>query len=206
VNWAKGLGILSLSALLGMPAAAQRKPEGPPARFRVVAQGNAQKNPNRPNRGGQRPGQRMGNLLNLPPDQREKALENDPGFKNLPPDRQAALRERLRKFNNMTPQQQERVRERMRFVAGLTDEQQRQLRQANQQLQGLPQDRQIMVHKALRHLRQMDPQERQQVLNSDRFKSTFSEDERGILTRLSAIPNPPEGGEEPSPQPNGPPK
>jgi hypothetical protein len=49
-----------------------------------------------------------------------------------------------------------------------------------------------MVHKALRHLRQMDAQERAQVMNSDRFKSTFSDQEMGVLTKLSSI-NPPEG-------------
>jgi hypothetical protein len=51
----------------------------------------------------------------------------------------------------------------------------------------------------------MDPQERQQVLESERFKSTFSEQERGIVTKLSAI-SPPEGGPHPQPPPNGQPK
>ena len=204
MNWAKGLGILSLSALLNLPAAAQRDPAGPRAAFRVAAQGNPQKNPNRPNRG-PGPGKKMGTLLSLPPDQREKALENDPGFRRLPPDRQAALRERLRNFNNMTPEQQKRIRDRIRFMASLSDEQQKVIRQSNRELQTLPQDRQVMVHKALRHLSQMDPQGREQVLNSDRFKNTFSEQERGILTRLSAIPNPPEEGG-PDSQPNVPPR
>jgi hypothetical protein len=206
VNWAKGLGIVSLSALLGLPAVAQRKPAAPASNFRPAAQGNPQKNPNHPNRGNQGPGKRMGSLLNLPPDQREKALENDPGFKKLPPERQAALRERLRNFNNMSPQQQERVRKRMEFMANLSDEQQHVIRQSNRELQTLPQDRQVMIHKALRHLRQMDPQERQQVFDSDRFKSTFSEQERGILSRLSAIPNPPEEGPDMPAGPNGPPR
>jgi hypothetical protein len=205
VNLAKGLGILSLSALLGLPAAAQRKAGVQPVAFRP-AQANQQKNPNRPNRGGPGPGKKMGNLLSLPPDQREKALENDPGFKRLPPDRQAALRERLRNFNNQTPEQQRRILDRAKFMASLTDEQQHVIRQSNRQLQTLPSERQVMVHKALRHLRQMDPQERQQVLNSDRFKSTFSDEERGILTKLSAIPNPPEEGPNSPPGSNRPPR
>jgi hypothetical protein len=36
-------------------------------------------------------------------------------------------------------------------------------------------------------------------MNEDRFKNTFTEQERGILTKLSAI-NPPEGN---APNPNG---
>jgi uncharacterized protein DUF3106 len=94
----------------------------------------------------------------------------------------------------------------MQYMASLSPAQRQQVREASQQLQGLPQDRQVMVHKALRHLRQMDPQERQQILDSDRFKSTFSEQERGIITRLAAI-NPQEGaGAEPNPQPSGQPR
>jgi Protein of unknown function (DUF3106) len=206
VNFAKGLGIVSLAAVLGVSAAAQRAPGAPPGRYRAVAQNNAQKNPNQPNRGN-RPGRRLGNLLNLPPEQREKALESDPGFKKLSPDRQAALRERLRNFNNMSPEQQKRVRDRIAFMASLTEDQRRTIRQANQQLERLPQDRQVMVHTALRHLRRMDPQEREQVLNSDRFKNTFSEEERGILTKLSAINTPEdEGNRNPPAAPGGPPK
>jgi hypothetical protein len=203
VNWAKGLGIVSLAALLGLSAAAQRAPGAPPGRFRTVAQNNAQKNPNQPNRGGRAPGRRLGNVLNLPPEQREKALESDPSFKKLSPDRQAALRERLRNFNNMSPEQQKRVRDRIAFMASLTEDQRRTIRQANQQLERLPQDRQVMIHTALRYLRRMDPQERERVLNSDRFKNTFSEEERGILTRLSAINAPEDEGNR---NPSGPPK
>ena len=204
MTWVKGFGIILLSGLLGFAAVTQK----PAEHFRPPAQTQAQaKDPNPGNKGGQKPVPRMGDWLNahknLPPDQQQKLLENDPGFKRLAPQRQAELIERLRKFNNMPPEQRERALNRMQFMAGLTQQQRQEIREANTQLQGLPQDRQVMVHKALRHLRQMDPQERQQVFDSDRFKSTFSDQERGILTRLSAI-NPPEGN--PQPAPNGQPK
>jgi hypothetical protein len=189
VTWAKGIGIL----LLSLAAAAQHKgsmPFHPPAQAR-------QQNPPKPAKNSNNAPRKMGDWFNahknLPPDQQEKLLENDPNFKKLPPERQAALKERLRKFNNLSPEQQERVRQRMDWLASLKPEQRQQLREANHELQGLPQNRQVMVHTALRHLRQMGPQERAQVMNSDRFKSTFSDQERGILTKLSAI-NPPEGG------------
>ena len=49
----------------------------------------------------------------------------------------------------------------------------------------------------------MDPQQREEIMNSPRFKGMFSEQEQGILSRLAAI-NPPEEG---SPnQQQGPPK
>jgi Protein of unknown function (DUF3106) len=206
VSWGKGLGILSLAALLGVSAVAQRSLGAATGRFRLAVQANAQKNPTQPSRNG-RSGQGLGNLLNMPPDQREKALENDPGFKKLSPARQAALRERLRNFNNLSPERQQRLRNRIAFMAGLTEDQRRTIRQSNQELERLPQDRQVMVHKALRHLRQMDAQGREQVLKSDRFKSTFSEEERGILTKLSSI-SPPADEEDhnPTSAPTGSPK
>jgi hypothetical protein len=88
----------------------------------------------------------------------------------------------------------------MEFMASLKPEQREQIRQAQKTLQELPQDRQVMVHKVLRHLRQMSPEERQKVMNEDRFQSMFSEQERGILGQLSAI-NPPEGEGHPNPNP-----
>jgi hypothetical protein len=204
VNWAQKSGILCLALLLGLPAGGQRKVGGGTA-----SQPNSQNNPPKNPRAGAHPGRKMGDWLrehqNLTPDQQEKLLESDPNFKKLPPERQAELRERLRKFNSLPPEQRERALNRMEFMSSLTPEQRQQIRQAQQTLQSLPQDRQVMVHKALRHLRQMTPEERQRVMNEDRFKSMFSEQERGIIGQLSAI-NPPEGEGNPQQPPNGQPK
>ncbi len=100
-----------------------------------------------------------------------KLLESDPRFKKLPADRQNALRERLKKFNSLPPEKRQQAFQRMEFLAKLTPQQRQQLRDANTQLQGLPPDRQVAVHKAVRHLRQMPAPERQQVIQSDRFKA-----------------------------------
>jgi len=199
--WAKGngIGILCIAGLLSLAAPAQHRGPMP---FHPPAQGNSQK-PSKNSGNNPKPTHKMGDWLNehkdLPPEQQEKLLENDPNFKKLPPERQAELRERLRKFNNLSPEQQQRVRQRMQFMASLTSDQRQQVRDANQQLQGLPQDRQVMVHKALRHLRQMDPQQREQEMNSERFKGIFSDKERGILGKLAAINPEGEGNPQNSP-------
>lgn len=203
MNWARGngIGILCVAGLLSLAAFPQHKGSMP---FHPPLQGNAQKPP-KGSANNAKQAHKMGDWLNehkdVPPDQQEKLLENDPNFKKLPPERQAELKERLRKFNNLSPEQQQRVRQRMQFMASLTPEQRQQVRDANRELQGLRQDRQVMVHKALRHLRQMDPQQREQEMSSERFKGIFSEQERGILGKLAAI-NPPENG---APNPQGPP-
>jgi hypothetical protein len=169
----------------------------------VLVQAAPQKNPNA-NHPGQKGGRKMGDWLqehkDLPLDQQLKLLENDPKFKKLPPDRQNALRERLKKFNSLTPQQRAQAVQRMEFLAKLTPQQRQQLRDANQQLKVLPPERQVAVHTALRHLRQMPPAERQQVIQSDRFRSTFSDQEQKLISQLAEL-NPQEGGSAQSAQP-----
>ncbi len=45
----------------------------------------------------------------------------------------------------------------------------------------------MAVHTALRHLRQMPPAERQQVIQSDRFRSTFSDQEQKLISQLAEM-------------------
>jgi hypothetical protein len=167
--------------------------------------GQGQKNSNTGNRGGQKGGgKKMGDWLqahkNLPPDQQLKALESDPFFKRMTPERQNEVRERLKKFNSLPPEKRDQALQRMEFLAKLSPQQREQLRNANQQLKGLPQDRQVAVHKAVRHLRQMPADERKQVLDSDRFKSTFSGQEQKLIGQLAEM-NPPETGTAQNPAP-----
>lgn len=161
----------------------------------ATLQAPAQKNPNR---SAQKGGRKMGDWLqehkDLPLDQQLKLLENDPKFKKLPPEKQNALRERLKKFNSLPPEKREQALQRMEFLSKLTPQQRQQLRDANQQLQGLPPERRVAVHKAVRHLRQMPADQRKQVLESDRFKTTFSDQEQKLIGQLAEL-NIPDGGQ-----------
>ncbi len=151
-------------------------------------------------RTGQKRGYRMGDWLqthkDLPLDQQLKLLEDDPQFKKLPPDRQNSLRDSLKKFNSLPPEKRDQALKRMQFLAKLTPQQRQQLRDANQQLKGLPPDRQVAVHKAVRHLRQMPADQRKQLLDSDHFKTTFSDQEQKLISQLAEL-NVPEGGGQP---------
>ena len=101
---------ITLASIMGLAGAAaltsveRRFPS--PAR-RIVFQATPSKNSNQKARANH-PVQRLGEWLeshkNLPLDQQEKALENDPNFKKMAPTRQNALRDRLRKFNSLTPE------------------------------------------------------------------------------------------------------
>ena len=171
----------------------------------ALLQATPQKSPNAAgaNRPAQKGGHKMGDWLqahkDLPLDQQIKLLESEPGFKKLPADRQAALRERLKKFNSLPPDKRDQALQRMEFLAKLTPQQRQQLRSANEELKGLPPERQVAVHTALRHLRQMPPAERQQVIQSDRFRSTFSDQEQKLISQLAEMS--PAAGAAQSPQP-----
>lgn len=204
------LGALAVAVCLtGVASLALPAPHVPQEYLLVQTQPGAQKPSSSGQNGNhkaQKPGRRMGDWLqnhqDLPLDQQEKLLENDPSFKKLPADRQAALKERLQKFNSLSPERRERALQRMRFMASLSQEQRKEIREANQQLQKLPQNRRVMVHAAVRHLRRMPLQERQQTLQSDSFRNTFSPQEQNILKQLASIESSvPQSSESPAQQP-----
>ena len=169
----------------------------------LLVQATPQKSPNGGNHSAQKNGHKMGDWLqahkDLPLDQQLKLLESEPGFKKLPADRQAAFRERLKNFNSLPPEKRTQALQRMEFLSKLSPQQRQQLRDANQQLKGLPPERQVAVHTALRHLRQMPPAERQQVIQSDHFRSTFSDQEQKLISELAEMS--PTAGAAQSPQP-----
>lgn len=186
------IGILILTGLLSMPVTGQQ----PKAQGAPHPQGQQQHTHKGQGKNPPRIGDWLREHKDLPIDQQEKLLESDPMFKNLPAQRQDALKEQLRRFNSLPPEQRERALKRMEFMQSLSPDQRKQVREANQQLQGLPPERRLMVHKALRHLRSMSPEERQQTLQSDQFRSTFSEQEQNIVKQLAAV----EPVETPTPQ------
>jgi hypothetical protein len=56
-----------------------------------------------------------------------------------------------------------------------------------QQFGSLPQDRRRLVGRAFRDLREMPEPQRQAMMNSDRFRSQFSDEERNTLNNLLAV-------------------
>ena len=137
---------------------------------------------------GNHAGQWLRRYKDLPPDQQQKALENDPQFRSLPPARQQILRERLQRFSSLPPQQQDRILQRMETWEHLTPAQKQQARQLYSQLKELPPERRQKLRTAIRDLSAMPPAQRQQVIDSDRFKSEFSPQERGLLSSASQLP------------------
>jgi len=138
----------------------------------------------------------------LPPDEQEKALQNDPNFQKLSPNRQQVLRDRLQRFSSLPPQQQLRVLNRMETWEHLTPEQKQQARQVFREMQQLPPDRRRLVHKAIDDLRAMPPDQREQIIGSDRFKGMFSDQERDLMRGATRLPlAPADSGDQPGQEP-----
>lgn len=210
----KIIAALLLVGLLGCALVAQEAPpaqSGPPA---ATAQEPREKQPGEHRRGfGMRggPGRHAGDWLrkyqNLPPEQQEQALANDPEFRKLPPERQERLRRTLRRFNSKSPEERQRMLERMETFEHLTPEQQERARAMFARFRNLPEGRRQMVKRALRNLREMDPQQRSQVLGSEKFRGMFSADELEVLKGMSEIapprpPGNPSDGAQPPPPPD----
>ena len=124
---------------------------------------------------------------NLTPDQQQRALENEPGFRQLPPQTQQRMRERLSQLNALPPQQRAHVLERAEQMEHLNPQQRQQVRGAMAQLGSLPPDRRRTVARAFRDLREMPPQQRQAFMNSEYLQRELSPSERGTLTNLMAV-------------------
>lgn len=170
------------------PAPGPRQPQGRP-------QQQARPLPAQP-----RPGGHAGDWLrrykDLPPGEQERALQNDPGFRRLSPERQQQLRQRLQHFSNLPPQQQLRMLNRMETWEHLTPEQKQQARQIFGQIRQLPPARQRAVGTAIHDLRAMPPDQRERIINSERFKGMFSDQEREMMRGATRLPlAPAEGGE-----------
>jgi uncharacterized protein DUF3106 len=138
---------------------------------------------------------------NMPLNEQQRALQNDPQFRHLTPEQQQQLQQRLQHFSGLPPQQQQRMLNRMETWEHLTPEQKDQARQVFGQLRQLPPDRRRMVTSAVRDLRTMPPAQRDQIIDSDRFKGMFSPQERETIRGAARLPlAPPEGGEAGAPQ------
>jgi len=189
-----------LLAAVAMPLVAQHRPAAGANPQQSAAQtGNG-------NGGGQQFAPRhTGDWLrrhkDLPPAEQEKQLRNDPHFLQLPPERQQKLVERLHKFDSLSPEQKNLLLDRMHEFESMTPQQQQEFRGLQQKVKAMPPDRRQEIHKALRYLRGMPPEQRQQAIDSEQFKSRFSDDERDTLKQLMAIaPAAPEPTEPAQPQ------
>ncbi len=178
------------------PPVAQPRPEtsNSPARSQEIARppenysSQGREVPRPPNAGQRHGGDWLRTHRDLPLADQQRALQNDPQFRKLPPQQQQRLVNRLQNFNNLPPQEQQRRLNRIETWEHLTPQQKSQARQLASQWQQLPQQRKQAMKTAIGDLRAMPPDQRERVLESDRFKGMFSDQERNMLRETTKLP------------------
>ena len=99
---------------------------------------------------------------------------------------------------------QQRIVDNMDRWAHLTPEQKHQAREVFGRMQQIPLERRPMVRTAIRDLSAMPPEQREEIINSNRFKRMFSPEERDVMRAAVRLPlSPQENGraeEPPAPE------
>lgn len=119
--------------------------------------------------------------------QQERVLSRDPTFKALPPGDQQRLMQQLRQVDRMPRAQRELRLARNEMIERLSPEQQMQVNRSAMQLRQLPANREALVKQAFQELRSVPVNQRQTVLDSQRYQHMFTPEERGILTNLLRV-------------------
>lgn len=126
------------------------------------------------------------NHQSLSPEQKERALRQEPGFNRLPPDAQQRVLKQFRELNSLPPDQRARKLGYLEAIEKLSPAQRQQLQGSMSEMRSLPGDRQRAMRKALRDLRDIPPNQRQSVLESPRFDN-LSPQEKSILGNLIKV-------------------
>lgn len=133
----------------------------------------------------------MDSHSHLTPEQQQRALQQEPGFRSLPHDQQLKLQDRLQKLNQMPPAERERMLQRNEAIEKMSPAQRRNFQSAMQRWTTMDPDRKRAVAKSFRDLRSLPPNQRAAALNSQEYRSRLTDEERGTLsTILEAEPVP----------------
>jgi len=142
--------------------------------------------PNKLDRGGGKPGPRLGapgnpveRLMAMSPEQRERVLEK------LPPKQQANLRLRLDRFDKLPAAERARLNQMWNTFNSLPPEKQAIVTRQMQAFNGLPDARRKELRPVLQRLRNMPEVRRTKLLNSEAFKNRFSPAELEMLSEIS---------------------
>lgn len=123
----------------------------------------------------------------LPAQEQERMLRNDPSFRQLSPDDQQRLLQQLHEVRQMPEEQRQRRLARAEMIERLSPEERMRVNLSARRWAYLPPDRQALMKSAFQQLSAVPLDQRQTVLNSARYQSVFSPEERGILSDLLRV-------------------
>jgi len=138
----------------------------------------------------------MNRLQQMPPEERERFLQNNQKFQSLPPQQQAQIRQRFNEWNKLTPQQRQNMERNASALARLTTEQRQAVRtQLLPQWRQLAPERRQEIKQRLNGLNGLSDEERSRKLNDPSFYQGLSPQEHDVLKQMGDLRlNPGAGG------------
>jgi hypothetical protein len=124
---------------------------------------------------------------NVPLQDQERQLRNDPSFRRLPQADQQRLAQQLRSVDRMPEQQRDRRLARNEMLERLSPEERMNINRSGRVWSSLSADRQMQMRRAFQDLRGVPLDQRQTVLNSSRYQQMFTPQERGILSNFLRV-------------------
>ena len=126
-------------------------------------------------------------LSKMSPEDRKKALEDNPGFRQLPPERQEEVRRRLEDFSATSPNRRATMRDRWGTMSGLSEEGRQRVRDVFPRWNQLPEDRRKAIGDEFRAMRGRTAADRERRFADPEFQKTFSPTEQQLLKDLTGL-------------------
>jgi hypothetical protein len=128
-----------------------------------------------------RPGELLGKLSQMTPEQREKALEK------LPPARREQLAKRIQNFQQLSPEEQTRRLDRLQRLDNMPPQEQKQVRLSIKEFNALPQDRKKQLNQEMRRLNALPEDQRRERIESEEFRDRYTPAEQQMMDDLGKL-------------------
>ena len=138
----------------------------------------------------------MNRLQQMPPEERDRWLQNNKAFQSLPADKQAAIRKNFKDWDKLPPEKKANYNQNAGALANMTPEQRDNLRtQVMPQWRTMTPDRRQEIRQRLNSLNGLSDAERNQKLNDPNFYQGLSPQEHNVLKQFGEYKlNPGSGG------------
>lgn len=136
-------------------------------------------------------------LRELPPEERERVLQNSQRYNSLPPEGQERIRRRFERWDSLSPRERGELRERERIWRQMTPEQREHVRkEVLPRWQRMPPERRQAIQRRLSLLREIPESARNRRLSDPDFTRGMSAQDQSLLRDLSHLhvggaPDPP---------------
>ena len=132
-------------------------------------------------------------MMDVPADQQQQALEANPRFRELSPDRQERVRDSLRRFQALPSDRREELLGRIRRFQQMPPERQRELIERQRRFRELPPDERERIEQRFDAFRRLSPEQRERAreIYSSRWRDLSPDRRRAVMDefrRLRALP------------------